>query len=108
MIPYVQTSTSTSTTDTLHSSAPKKRRIVPAKTKVDPEIESVVLENRQKKKAAKFQFAIQILDEFKVKHGGKLPSLRSIMKMLKVGFPKAHEILDEYARHCGTTVCIMY
>ncbi len=45
--------------------------------------------------------AIELLDGFRTDHGGKLPSLRAIMKMLKVGFPKAHEILDEYAKHVG-------
>ena len=45
--------------------------------------------------------AIEMLDGFRQEHGGKLPSLRAIMKMLKVGFPKAHEILDEYAKHVG-------
>eukprot|EP01083_Nonionella_stella_P272422 923773_1 len=47
--------------------------------------------------------AMDILDQFKQNHGGKLPSLRAVMKMLKVGFPKAHEILDAYAAHIGVT-----
>lgn len=59
---------------------------------------------RQKGVVNEFKMAMDILDEFKLKHGGKLPSLRAVMKMLKVGFPKAHEILDAYALHCGVTV----
>lgn len=61
---------------------------------------------RQSRQSAKFKMAMDILDQFKQNHGGKLPSLRAVMKMLKVGFPKAHEILDAYAIHCGVTVCL--
>eukprot|EP01084_Bolivina_argentea_P175569 304010_1 len=56
---------------------------------------------RQTRQNAKFRMAIELLDGFRADHGGKLPSLRAIMKMLKVGFPKAHEILGEYAKHVG-------
>ena len=59
---------------------------------------------RQSRQSAKFKMAMDILDNFKANHGGKLPSLRAVMKMLKVGFPKAHEILDAYAAHIGVTV----
>ena len=62
---------------------------------------------RQSRQSAKFKMAMEILDQFKQNHGGKLPSLRAVMKMLKVGFPKAHEILDAYAQHCGVTVCLI-
>lgn len=43
--------------------------------------------------------AIKFLDEFRAEHHNKLPSLRAIMKMMKVGFPKAHDILNSYALH---------
>jgi hypothetical protein len=44
------------------------------------------------------------LDKFRKRHNGKLPSLRAMMKLLRVGFPKAHEILDGYAEMLQTTV----
>eukprot|EP01083_Nonionella_stella_P169814 576647_1 len=47
--------------------------------------------------------SVQILKDFADEHNGKLPSLRYIMKMLKVGFPKAHEIIDEYSKSIGRT-----
>lgn len=56
---------------------------------------------RQTRQTAKLRMAMELLDNFRAEHGGKLPSLRAIMKMLKVGFPKAHEILDQYAKHVG-------
>jgi len=58
---------------------------------------------RQTRQNAKFKLAIHVLDGFRQEHGGKLPSLRAVMKMLKVGFPKAHEILEEYAKHVGVS-----
>lgn len=53
------------------------------------------------------------LTKFRKRHNGKLPSLRAMMKLLRVGFPKAHEILDGYAKILNTTVnectlCCMY
>ena len=63
---------------------------------------------RQSRQSAKFKMAMDILDQFKANHGGKLPSLRAVMKMLKVGFPKAHEILDAYAAHIGVTVLFYF
>ena len=59
---------------------------------------------RASRQSPKFKIAMDILDNFKANHGGKLSSLRGVMKMLKVGFPKAHEILDAYAAHIGVTV----
>eukprot|EP01083_Nonionella_stella_P030305 83114_1 len=59
---------------------------------------------RQSRQSAKCKMAMDILDPFKQNHGGKLPSLRAVMKMLKVGYPKAHEILDAYLAHIGVTV----
>merc|ERR1712115_711319 len=43
------------------------------------------------------------LDAFRADNGGKLPSLRHTMKLLNVGYPKAQEILNEYAKHLGCT-----
>merc|ERR1711933_380307 len=40
------------------------------------------------RQSTKFKIAIELLDNFRANHGGKLPSLRAIMKMLKVGCPK--------------------
>lgn len=55
---------------------------------------------------AKFKNAMNVLRAFAKDHGGKLPSLRFMMKMLKVGFPKAHEIKKQYGEREGYTVCI--
>eukprot|EP01083_Nonionella_stella_P157126 509750_1 len=49
--------------------------------------------------SARFQIAMDLLDDFTENHGGRLPSLRAVMKMLKVGFPRAHCILDTYVVH---------
>ena len=61
------------------------------------------------RQSSKIQQAIEDLDKFKREHAGKLPSLRKVMKMFKVGFPKAHEILEHYAKHLGVSVkCLIY
>merc|ERR1712228_49237 len=49
----------------------------------------------------KLSEAVEQLQQFSDNHGGKLPSLRYVMKMLKVGFPKAHEIIDCFAEEIG-------
>ena len=41
-----------------------------------------------------------ILDDFKSKHDGKLPTLRHIMKVCKIGFICAHQVVKQYALHC--------
>ena len=58
----------------------------------------------ERERAAKFDAAVFVLRAFAVEHGGKLPSLRFMMKMLKVGFPKAHEIKKQYGEREGVTV----
>ena len=45
---------------------------------------------------SQFRMAMNILDQFQAMHG-RTPSLRSVMRMFSVGFPKAHEILNAYA-----------
>jgi len=55
-------------------------------------------------RAAKFKTAIAVLREFAAAHSGKLPSLRFMMKMLKVGFPKAHEIKKQFADKEGVSI----
>ncbi len=52
----------------------------------------------------KMRHSVAQLKAFADKHNGRLPSLRYVMKMLKVGFPKAHEIMDEFARVNGKSV----
>merc|ERR1712129_421861 len=51
----------------------------------------------------KVQVSVDFFDAFRAKNGGKLPSMRQIMKMLKVGYPKEQEILNEYAKHLSCT-----
>ena len=76
----------------------KKRKLSNNNNNNPPILPRIPVSNRQ---STKFKIAMELLDNFRANHGGKLPSLRAIMKMLKVGFPKAHEILDEYAKHIG-------
>ena len=59
------------------------------------------LENKQ---SLKIKHSIEELKRFSNRHNGKLPSLRGIMQKLKVGFPKAHEIIEFYAKYIGKTV----
>eukprot|EP01084_Bolivina_argentea_P048471 89316_1 len=49
----------------------------------------------------KMRVAIAQLKDFAKQHNGRLPSLRYVMKLLKVGFPKAHEIMEAFAREIG-------
>jgi len=49
----------------------------------------------------KVQVSTNLLDTFRADNEGKLPSLRHTMKLLNVGYPKAQEILNEYAKHLG-------
>lgn len=57
---------------------------------------------RKTKKACmstKIKHCISILDDFKLKHNGKLPTLRHMMKICKCGFITAHQIVKQYAEH---------
>eukprot|EP01084_Bolivina_argentea_P212822 361683_1 len=51
----------------------------------------------------KLSLAVQQLQTFALDNGGKLPSLRYLMKLMKVGFPKAHEIIEQYGKLTGLT-----
>lgn len=91
-------STNSNSMDTSQAQAP-----IPKKRKLNGRGNATNRVWRQTRQNAKFRLAMDLLDAFRAEHGGKLPSLRAIMKMLKVGFPKAHEILDEYAKHIGVS-----
>lgn len=65
---------------------------------------SASVQRAESERAAKLQNALFVLRAFAAEHGGKLPSLRFMMKMLKVGFPKAHEIKKQYGEREGVTV----
>ena len=58
------------------------------------------VKSKTKRKITKEE-AFKFLDDFRAEHYGKLPSIRAIMKLLKVGFPKAHEILKQYQETKG-------
>ncbi len=52
----------------------------------------------------KLQTAVQQLEQFVNQNGGKLPFLRFLIKLMKVGFSNAHEIIEQCAKVTGSTV----
>ncbi|ETO27525.1 hypothetical protein RFI_09606 [Reticulomyxa filosa] len=60
-----------------------------------------MLLKKKKKNTELFRSCVEILDRFRMEHEGKLPSIRTMLKMFKVGFPKAHAILQFYAHKRG-------
>ena len=58
----------------------------------------------KEKKDQQMRENMKALDEFRDQNHGRLPSLRYIMKLCKAGFPRAKEIIIQYARYRGVPV----
>ena len=62
-------------------------------------------DNRQKaaakRSATKIKRCISILDDFKSKNDDRLPTIRHMMKVCKIGFISAHQVVKQYAIHCN-------